>query len=430
MKIASVCGLIVILSCLGGPAFGETPWPESEFEQKEFVISGWGDMTIDGHAPQNYADMANAHFNVVLNFFVRDKLNSWGGAPGHIGKQLDIAQQNGMKVLVYVGEEEFGGGSDSEVLDSVLTDHPACMGYFLHDEPHASRFSKIADQVHAIRKHRPGKLAFVNLHPSAAFGDNQEAYNEYLEDYVTTTKADVLCADRYPRFFPGKEDDGRDGYCENLSAVREMALKYDIPFWWFFYSTPHLEGELQEPTAGQLRWQMYTAVTYGAKGLLYFTYWRAPFSGERFKKDSALVDSRYTKNRLYEKAKRTNFRISNLGPTLMKLRSTDVFRVQAEMSSDLPGVQLSKVEEDDPDLNLLVGVFEHEDGRSAFMMTNYEHAYTMWVTLKPGTEDVQIFEVDPASGKEISVYDESPRLDGIQISFDSGEGRLFMQGKI
>lgn len=409
------------------PALGETIWPPSEFQQKEFVISAWGDMPMDEHAQQNYADMAEAHFNVVLNFFVRDQINSWGGAPGHVNKLLEIAQHNGMKVIVYTGEKDFGGSDD--MMESLLTDHPACMGYFLYDEPAADRIPTIAQQTHAIRQYRPDKLAYVNLFPNGGTGVARIDYDKYLDEYVTTTKADVLSADFYPMFRPGIEKPewfGQDVTFENLEALRKISLKHDIPFWWFLYSTPHLKGQLPEPTAGQLRWQAYMAVTYGAKGILYFTYWRPPFAGDRFDKDSALLDSRYNKNRLYDKAKRLNFRLSNLGPTLMKLQSTGVFRVQSQTSDVLPNVQLAKVEEQDADLNLVIGVFEHEDGRNAFMVTNYEHAYTSWITLQPVGDDIRLFEVDPTSGEEIDVYDESLRLEGIQISLDSGEGRLFM----
>ena len=38
----------------------------------------------------------------------------------------------------------------------------------------------------------------------------------------------------------------------------------------------------------------------------------------------------------------------------------------------------------------------------------------------------RVVEVDQRTGKEVTVMDESPRIEGLQVSLDAGEGRLFL----
>ena len=80
--------------------------------------------------------------------------------------------------------------------------------------------------------------------------------------------------------------------------------------------------------------------------------------------------------------------------------------------------------------NYLVGVFSHEDGRQAVMLNNYEFAYTAWPTVEFKVDPAKVVELDQATAKEIPVRDDSPDMAGLQISLDSGSGRLFLiEGK-
>jgi len=45
---------------------------------------------------------------------------------------------------------------------------PAVLGYFITDEPGASDFPALAQAVKAVKRHAPGKLAYINLFPDYA----------------------------------------------------------------------------------------------------------------------------------------------------------------------------------------------------------------------------------------------------------------------
>ena len=60
------------------------------------------------------------------------------------------------------------------------------------------------------------------------------------------------------------------------------------------------------------------------------------------------------------------------------------------------------------------------------MLNNYSFAYTAWPTVSFDAPVDHVREVSPETGDEIPVADASPGMEGVQISLDSGEGRLFL----
>ena len=117
----------------------------------------------------------------------------------------------------------------------------------------------------------------------------------------------------------------------------------------------------------------------------------------------------------------------------MQLTSTGVYRIppESEPESKLKGTPVTRISSAVHDLHFdyLVGVFDHADGRQAVMLTNYHFAYSQWPTVEFVAEVDRITEIDKWSGKEIRVIDDSPDMEGLQISLDAGEGRLFLLPK-
>ena len=202
--------------------------------------------------------------------------------------------------------------------------------------------------------------------------------------------------------------------------MRAYSLLRNIPFWNFFNTMPF--GPHFDPTEAQLRWQIYTSLAYGAKGVLYFCYWTP--SGGEFPTGGAIITTEGRKTRHYEEARRINQGIKNLGPTLMRLTSTGVYRVTPDQypCSVLANTPVTKLTKGD----YLVGCFERADGRRAVLLNNYSFAYTAWTTLEFDIPFEQIQEVCKDTGREIPMVDDSPAMEGFQVSLNSGEGRLFL----
>jgi hypothetical protein len=391
------------LACFVGwvdAALAQTP---ARFEQKDFAISFWVDPPADEQMDEHYRRIAEANFTVVLGGF-------GATTPEQMKRQLELCEKYGLKVIL-PGRQ---GAVDQ------LPDGPACIGYILKDEPTAAQFPELAERVKEFRAARPGKLALINLFPSYASPGQlgTPTYDEHVRLFVEQTNTDVLCFDYYPMMTP--DADGRDGYCGNLDTVRRHALQAGIPFWNFFNTMPF--GPHSDPTEAQLAWQIYTSLAYGAKGVLYFCYW-TPRGGE-FPKGGAIITAEGRPTRHYDQAKRINARIKRLGPTLMKLTSTQVVRIKPKEDSrallkDTPLRSLT-------DGDYLVGVFDHADGRRAVLLNNYRFAYTAWPTVEFAADPGRIVEIDSQTGKEVPLLDDSPDMPGLQLSLDAGEGRLFL----
>ena len=76
-----------------------------------------------------------------------------------------------------------------------------------------------------------------------------------------------------------------------------------------------------------------------------------------------------------------------------------------------------------PGAGLLIGQFRLADGRTALLLHNQNWDFAIWPTVA-FTENAM--EVDPVSGREAAVLDDSPYMPGLQLSFGVAEARLFV----
>ncbi len=390
----AVVGMLV----LSAPkAWAEAP----RFVQDRFVISFWVAPPAEHQTDARYAEIAEAGFNVVLG--------GASAAPEAVKKQLALCEKHGLKAIVPVPDriEQYADG-------------PACWGYLIRDEPSAGDFPGLRKIVDRLRALRPGKLAYINLFPNYANAAQlgTPTYDEHVARFVKEVDVDVLSMDHYPMMRP--DADGRDLYCSNLDVMRKHSLERKIPFWNFFNTMPF--GPHADPTEAQLRWQIYTSLAYGAKGVMYFCYWTP--QGAEFPRGGAIITAEGRRTRHYDEAKRINHAVRNLGPTLMKLTSAGVYRVpaKADPAKVLAGTPIRALSAGD----YLVGVFRHADGRRAVLLNNYDFAYTAWPTVGFDVDRSRVVEVDPATGREVAVLDDSPAMEGLQLSIDAGAGRLFL----
>ncbi|HVV02368.1 MAG TPA: hypothetical protein VHH88_13455 [Verrucomicrobiae bacterium] len=397
--VAALCAL-VWLRPFSAPAADSS---HSQFHQDRFAIGFWVDPPADDKMDERYREITNANFTFVLGVF-------GATTPDRVQRQMKLCEKYDLKAVA----------SMAGLPPEKLPESPACWGYFLADEPATGAFSSLRSTVEKIRAARPEKLSFINLLPNYATPAQLGAasYPEYVSRFVSEVKPDILSMDYYPHFTPTA--DGRDGYCQNLEVMRAESVKAGIPFWNFFNTMPY--GDQFDPTAAQLRWQIFTSLAYGAKGLMYFCYWTP--SGAEFPKGGAILREDGTRTRQYGEARRLNAVVKNFGPTLMNLTSAGVIRLKrgADCAKPLQGSPVKSLTGGD----YLIGVFKHTDGRRAVLINNYEFAYSAWPTVEFDVPTSQVVEVNPATGKEGPVYDDSPAMPGVQLSLDAGQGRLFL----
>lgn len=375
------------------------------FTQDKFVIGLWNPPER-GDLDKAYKDIAGANFNLVV-----------GTAATNSAGQLKLCEKYGLQALISAG------------VDEAVPDSPACMGYFIADEPGPGAFPDMAQRVEQVRTKKPGKFGYINLLPNYA---PKEAlggtYDDYVGNFIKIVKPEVLSMDHYPMM--RLTHDTRPTYRENLETFRKHALAANIPFWNYFYSMPF--NDRLDPTEAQLRSQIFTSIAYGAKGILYFCYWtpgKGAAGGGEFPKGGAIVSAEGLPTRHYDEARRINAEVKNLGPALMKLKSSGVYLVTTTNASAIPAVSgltnLAGIK-GDPMGTYLVGTFDSSDGSRALVIVNDDYSFTGWLTLGFDCEPKQVMEVSKTTGATAAVVDDSPELKGLQVSFGAGDARVFV----
>jgi len=321
---------------------------------EDFAILPWGGTNPD---PAVLKEIADCGFN--LAGFVRPE-------------GLDAVKAAGLKCIVsghntHVGDAE-AGLDESEIVKRVeplvrqVSKHPAVFGYYLRDEPTAHRFPGLAKWVSVYRRFDPDARCYVNLFPNVASIPQLgvKTYDEYVESFVTTVKPSFVSYDHYALM-----DDGslKDGYFQNLESVRNVALKHNLPFWNIVLSNSHFH--YAEPSENGLRFQAYTTLAYGARGISYFTYF-APATGNY---RLAPIDQFGHKTQTWDMLRSVNLQIHQLAPTYLKLKSVNVFH-HPEVPNGCQGLADSRFVAELSGGRFVVGEFEGPEGRPFVMVVN------------------------------------------------------------
>lgn len=239
--------------------------------------------------------------------------------------------------------------------------NPALYGYFLRDEPGAGLFPGLAIMTELVHEAAPQTPAYVNLFPNYAVPDQLGAasYDKYLDEFASTVHPAWLCYDHYALM-----DDGSlgGGYWANLMEMRAMARKYNVPFWNIILALAHFRFRI--PTPDDLRFEVYSSLACGARGIVYYSYFAYKVGNYR----GAAIDQFGHETPTWGNVQNINLQIQKLAPTLLKLTSDDVYH----FGKAPPGCR-------GPDTNSLVsrmdgdyavGDFTHADGTRYVMVVN------------------------------------------------------------
>jgi hypothetical protein len=147
-----------------------------------------------------------------------------------------------------------------------------------------------------------------------------------------------------------------------LESVRRAALEHKLPFWNIVLAAAHFN--YREVTQADFRFQAYTSLAYGARGLAYFKYFTPAVGNYR----NGPVDQFGNETPTWYAMQHVNLQIAQLAGTLLKLRSDRVYHF-----GDIPQVCSGP---DERSLvktahgQTLVGDFTHEDGSRYVMIVN------------------------------------------------------------
>lgn len=274
-----------------------------------------------------YADYKEAGVNTLMALYE--------GAPTKAS--LDLCEENGLAYLVQNPNTTNEAMIRGQLAHALY--HNAFAGVMLSDEPGYTSFESLKTSADVLDSVMPedttGSLWHVNLFPTYAKnwqlyyrspkqdlpeGMDDYPYEQYVSDFLRVCKPKVLSYD----FYPCRKDEGTllDGYFQNMAIVRSAALGANIPFW-VYIQTCSFNNNTRIPNKADILWQVNTALSYGAKGIQYFTGVVARNAGgEKF--DGAMFDLSGNRTAVYEYVKAANKQIAAVDEVLMCSKSKGV----------------------------------------------------------------------------------------------------------
>lgn len=252
----------------------------------------------------------------------------------------------------------------SEVVKQVRN-HPAVYGYYLRDEPSAELFKGLAVVSDLIKELHPGAWPYINLFPNYAepWQLGTPDYQTHLDKFVETCKPTVLSYDHYALYNGGGV---LDRYFLNLEQMRNQAARHNVPFWNIVLSVAHFD--YRELSAADMRFEVYTSLAHGARGIAYFTYFAPQVGNYRM----APIDQFGNETATWRYMQNVNLQVARLAPTLLKLKSDRVYHFgKVPKGCSAPDDQSLVKAVAGP---ILVGDFTHEDGTRYVLCVNKDFA--------------------------------------------------------
>ena len=283
---------------------------------------------------------------------------------------LDACQAAGLKAIVFhpATYDYDWQNVDAEAararvakLAARVKDHPAVYGYYLRDEPNASYFPGLAIVADAVKTNDPGAWPYMNLFPNYANAGQlgSPSYDAHIEQFIKTCDPPILSYDHYALLEGG---DLRESYFANLESMRRASVAHDIPFWNIVLSSAHFN--YREPTPADFRFQAFTSLAYGARGLAYFQY----FTPDRGNYRMGPIDQFGHETPTWDALRNVNLQVARLAPTLLKLHSQRAYHFgTVPQGCHAPGEESFIKAIGGP---LLVGDFIHDDGTHYVMIVN------------------------------------------------------------
>ncbi len=409
---------LILLLGVGAALMGSGLAPSREWAPKDYPIGFWCGPPDPHIALEQYRRIAQAGFT-----FVGPPCE--GAATEERNKRiLDMSKTVGIKAMVQDSRMPLSIGSDPDAkkrIDAIVAayaKHPGLMGYFITDEPGAAAFPGLAEVVAYLRQKDPNHPAYINLLPTYASPEQlgTPTYREHVAQYIKTVSPFAVSYDHY-HFL---KDADRPGFFTNLDEVRRLSARYELPFWQIVLSIEH--GPYRSLTEAEKRWEAMQTLAFGAKGVMFFTYWTP--NDPSFDWKPAIIAKDGTPTRQYDEVKRINHDVRAIGAYLLQAKQIGVFTNGAPAPEVFPREDGLPVKIDGTS-DVTVGVFRA--GTSLYVLVanrDYKKATTAAAILSCDTNKPEI--LDRATGKWLPLRTTArPEGDkGASIDIEAGDAQL------
>ena len=390
-----------------------------------FIISYWGGPPESEMTLARYKEVAECGFNVAF-------------PAGEGGKHLDLCRQAGIKGLVFLENlpdgMPWGKGLSKptaqeiplveKALDVSLAkyaSHPGLFGYFLVDEPNVDQFDRIGVVNKYLLKKDPKHLPMTNLFPNYVNLPNWKGpgYEQNVARYIDVVKPALVSWDHYRQVF---ERGDESLYWYNLEIMRKLTLKAKIPMFQIICSMKHMG--YRECSEADLRWQVYTSLAYGTRGVMYFTYWYGGWMA--WGEAPSLIDKYGNRDVKWGYVQKINRRIAKLGATLIQITSTGVYHTDPIPPGGGGLARTGPVKKAEGGA-LTIGCFVDREAQEYIFVVNRSFHEKCLAQLTLNERILAASEISQETGKALPPMSVTGKT--LDVPLEAGEGRLFLLNK-
>ncbi|MBO4263987.1 MAG: hypothetical protein J5871_04845 [Bacteroidales bacterium] len=258
-------------------------------------VLGWYSLMPPNITRENYRTMAEAGFNLSFSHI-------WSRAENLAA--LDAADGTGISLMLMDLDANRTNLPD---VAQAYRSHPAFAGYWLYDEPSVAQIGELNAWNTALRSADREHFTYVNLLPdySSTRLWGCSGFYEYFSRAASELNVNFLSFDYYPVM----NGTMRRSFYSCYETVKSLCDAHALPFWAFGMSCQHRTYD--RPGEANLKFEIYTALAYGAQGIQYFTYQTPVGTVEPF--GIAPVDAEGRTTEVYACVQRINAELSAIG---------------------------------------------------------------------------------------------------------------------
>jgi hypothetical protein len=199
----------------------------------------------------------------------------------------------------------------------------------LRDEPNANLFDLLAEAYDIYDAKTDDKIPYYNLFPS--YANEQQlgtpTYEEHLKQFFDKVDPRLYASvDIYPLNVSYSIN---NDYFYNLNAFAKECRTRGIPYGVFIQSVSFAAVK-RSPTEEEMRWQVYCALSFGARDIQYFTYCTPNSSTEDFK--DALIGRDNQKTERWYGAQNINRAIALISDVYVQYKNLGAYTVNPDKS--------------------------------------------------------------------------------------------------
>ena len=331
---AAVLTFVMVFGCAGcAERYDVSDLPQHS--QKEFEISGfWAPYEISEESFSLYKD---AGLNTLA--MINHSLDNTSDDQFYLGsnrtmKALEICKKLGLKAILNYNDwkaeqcegEDYNGETPFSKYDLYGDYKDIISGVHICDEPAAEHMIIYSNKtlIDDFKKVYPNASYIVNIVPitagASAYGyvTYQNLVDDYAEKIMSQFENSYISVDYYP-FHKNVKDE--DLYIfTNYQMIAETAKKYNAKTNFILQSSTSAEFQ-DDLSEADMRWQVYSALAFGADTLQYYCYSEPQSFNEdgtvNYMYDRCILNQDGTPSDLYYYIKEINSEIQSFASVIL-----------------------------------------------------------------------------------------------------------------